>query len=357
MRHAVVTGGGTAGHVIPAIPVIELLQAQGWRVTFVGSDSGLEESLVAPLRVDYHSVKTGKLRRYFSGQNFIDAFRIPLGVWQAFRLLGHLKPDVVFSKGGFVSFPVVFAAWVRGIPVVAHESDLTPGLANRLATPFVTSFCVNFEPTVSAGIAGAKRVVVTGTPLRDVLTHGEAQRGLESMGFDGEKPVVVVTGGSLGAERLNELVREALGALCMRYDIMHVCGKGKLDQRLDAWPGYRQREFIGDGWGDVLAAADIVVSRAGANTLYELIALRKPHLLIPLSAKVSRGDQIENAAFAASRGFSSVVQESALSSDELVRAIDAIACDLDGWRAKLEAFEVCDSVSLIVAELQRAVSR
>lgn len=352
MTHVVITGGGSAGHVVPALPVIEAVQAKGWDVTYVGSDSGLEENLVAPFGVRYFGVRSGKLRRYFSLANVTDAFRVPFGVLQAFSILGRVKPDVVFSKGGFVAFPIVFAAWLRRIPVVAHESDLSPGLANRLSLPFVAALCVNFEATRVAG----KRVVHTGTPMRPALIRGERERGLASLGFSGERPFLVVVGGSLGAQRLNEIVREALGALTATFDVLHVCGAGKLDPRLAGKRGYVQREFVSDGWGDMLAAADLVVSRSGANALYELLYLKKPHLLVPLPATASRGDQIENAAHTEAKGFSKVVQEADLTAGLLVENLEALLHDLDRWRERLATFEPPDSTGLIVAELEAALA-
>jgi len=344
-----VTGGGSAGHVVPALPVIEALLEGGAEVHFVGGTSGLEERLVLPLGVAYHGIQTGKLRRYFSMTNLADAFRIPLGIWQAWRLVRRLRPGVVFSKGGFVSFPVVIGAWLNRVPVVAHESDLTPGLANRLAQPFVKSLCVNFPDTT----ARVRRVVATGTPLRRALVDGDPDRGRSLLGIDAERPVLLVVGGSLGAARLNEVVRSALHELLATHVVVHVCGAGKLDASLSATPGYIQREYVDDGWGDVIAAADLVVSRAGANALYEWLALAKPHLLVPLPRAASRGDQVENAAFAQSRGWSLVLPERKLDPTTLTSSIADLANLSGELRRRLQAFNARDSVRLIVDELLR----
>ena len=352
-----VTGGGTGGHVLPALPVVEALLARGVDVHFVGGRSGFEERLVTPLnaphseaKLIYHGIATGKLRRYFSLANLADAFRVPLGVWQAWRLIGRVRPDVVFSKGGFVSFPVVFGAWLRRVPVVAHESDLTPGLANRLAAPFVHSLCVNFD----AHKAQHRRVVVTGTPLRAELRQGDAGRGRQALGVAGDKPLLLVVGGSLGATRLNEVVREALDALLARYALVHVCGPGKVDSAHADTPGYTQLEYVDAGWGDIIAAADLVVSRAGAGALYEWCALAKPHLLVPLPKAASRGDQIENAAFAKARGWSLVLAEEALSAVTLVDSVAMLAAEASRIRERLTTFQARDSVALIIHELERA---
>ena len=347
---AVVTGGGSAGHVIPALPVIEALQGKGWEVSFIGSDSGLEERLVTPLGTPFFSVRTGKLRRYFSLANVTDALRIPLGVLQAFLILGRLKPHVVFSKGGFVAFPVVFAAWLRRIPVVAHESDLTPGLANRLSLPFVATLCVSFEGTRVA----ARRVVHSGTPIRDALLNGNADRGFDAAGLPGDRPMLVVVGGSLGAQRLNQVTRAALPGLTETFEVLHVCGAGHLDPEFESTTGYVQREFVSDGWGDILATAALVVSRSGANALHELLTLGKPNLLVPLPTTASRGDQIDNAAYAAERGYSTVLPEADLTPETLVAAARAVLDALEAWRTRLAEFEAPDATDLIVAELETA---
>ena len=349
----VVTGGGTAGHVVPALPVIETLLGRGCAVHFVGSNSNLERELVAPLGVPYHGIRTGKLRRYVSFANLLDCFRIPVGIWEAWRLLGRLRPEVVFSKGGYVSFPVVVAAWLRGIAVVAHESDLTPGLANRLSVPFVKSVCVNFDATTF----GKTRVALTGTPLRSALLAGNAERGRARLGIEPLRPILLVVGGSLGAEKLNAAVRAALPELLARYAVAHVCGAGKRDARLAATPGYVQLEYVAEGWGDVIAAADLVLSRAGANALYEWLALRKPHLLVPLPKTASRGDQIDNAAYAEQRGFSLVIPEHELNSTTLVAGVDKLAALAPDMRRRLADFQTRDSTALIVAELERAAGK
>lgn len=349
MKHLLCTGGGTAGHVIPAIPVIEQALARGVRVSFVGSTSGLEARLLAGLPVEYHGIASGKLRRYLSFENLVDVFRVLAGIWQALWLLRRLAPDVVFSKGGFVSFPVVFAAWVWRIPVVAHESDLSPGLANRLSLPFVRTLAVTFPVTTVVHFKG--RIVVSGTPLRPALLAGDAVRGRERLAAGSERPVLLVTGGSLGAAALNRAVVDALPTLLETFVVAHVCGPGKIPD-VQA-PGYHPFEYVGDGWGDLLAAADLVVSRAGANTLFELLALRKATLLVPLSRQASRGDQIENAAYAEQRGLCRVLPEEALDGASLARAISGTWEARPALLAALAGFEVPDAAGVLLQELAR----
>jgi UDP-N-acetylglucosamine--N-acetylmuramyl-(pentapeptide) pyrophosphoryl-undecaprenol N-acetylglucosamine transferase len=352
VKRLLVTGGGTAGHVVPAIPVMERLLESGVVVDFVGSGSDFERELLSGLPVRYHGISTGKLRRYFSLENVLDAFRVIRGTWQAYWLVRRLRPDVVFSKGGFVSAPVVFAAWLQRRPVVAHESDLTPGLANRLALPFVRTLCVNFPVTRPSRFKG--EVIYSGTPVRSALLNGDRAKGRALLGIPEGSAVVLVTGGSLGADRLNEVVRGALGGLLELASVVHVCGAGKTKD-IDR-PGYYQFEYVEDEWGDLLAAADVVVSRAGANTLYELLCLRKRNLLIPLPKKASRGDQLENAAYAQAEGFSHVIDESDLTATALVTAVNEILNVPGHESGKIAAFAPPDSVSLIVGALEQAAT-
>ena len=350
-----VTGGGSAGHVVPAIPVIEELLRRGCQVDFIGGRAGPERALLSALAIRYHAVVSGKLRRYFSLANLLDCARIPIGILQATWLLWRIRPDAVFSKGGFASFPAVVGAWLNRIPVVAHESDLTPGLANRLAKPFTSALCVNFEPTAAVA---SKRTVVTGTPLRAALAQGDAERGRALIGVEAadEREILLVVGGSLGAAKLNEIVRGALDGLLRRWIVVHVCGPGRLAHELANTPGYRQYEYINDGWGDVIAAADAVVSRAGANALYEWLVLAKPHLLVPLPRAASRGDQIENAAFAASKGWSLVIPEEQLDAASLRAGVAKLADQSAAIAERLATFRERDSTALIIAELERAVA-
>jgi UDP-N-acetylglucosamine--N-acetylmuramyl-(pentapeptide) pyrophosphoryl-undecaprenol N-acetylglucosamine transferase len=338
---------------VPALPVMQAFIDQGTKVDFIGSGSEFERTLVADLNVTYHGIAAGKLRRYFSLENLLDAFKVVFGMLQALLLIGRLRPTVVFSKGGFVSFPVAFAAWCWRVPVVAHESDLTPGLANRLAMPFVVSLCSNFPATKPHRFSG--ELVYTGTPVRSELLNGDAVAGRKLIAAEAGRPVIVVTGGSLGADRINAVVREAAAALCERAELVHVCGPGKvvtLEQ-----PGYHPFEYVRAEWGDLLAAATIVVSRAGANTLYELLCLRKPNLLIPLSRKASRGDQIENAAWAEAEGYCHVLAEEALTPVSLIAAVDEILAETEAESGKIAGFQPPDSVGLIVAVIKRAAGK
>jgi len=348
--HILFTGGGTAGHVTPNLALIHAARARGWQVSYVGSAQGIEHEMVQAQQVPYFAVASGKLRRYFDWQNFIDPFKLLLGVCQAFVLCLRLKPDVVFSKGGFVSVPVVVAAWLTRIPVISHESDVTPGLANRLAYPFCRRICLTFE--VSRRHLPEAKVLLTGTPVRNTITSGEARRGREALGLNGVKPVLLVFGGSLGAGAINRQVRAVLPELLATFDVVHVAGRGNIDPSL-AQSDYVQREFIGDEFGDVLAAADVVVSRAGANSLYELFLLRKPHLLIPLGSGASRGDQLVNAATFEQAGYSRVIQEAALTDAGFVSAVQDLLTDAEQLSEAMSSFPRPDSERMILAEIEQ----
>ena len=319
-KRIIFTGGGTAGHVTPNIALIEPLLREGWEVHYIGSESGMEKGLIAGLpEVVYHGISTGKLRRYFSWQNFIDPFRVIKGYVQARRLIRALQPDVIFSKGGFVSVPVVLGAGI--VPVIAHESDYSPGLSNRIAARFTDKVCLSFEDTLAHVQPG--KGIFTGTPIRPALYEGSRERALAFTGFSGEKPVLLVMGGSLGAQKLNELVREALPQLCERYEIIHLCGKGKNDCSC-ASCGYNQYEYINEELPDLFALSDIVLSRAGANSVFELLALNKPSVLVPLTSASTRGDQLLNAQYFEKKGYAKVVDQNTATPESLVAAIDEV---------------------------------
>ena len=319
MKRIILTGGGTAGHVTPNIALIPKLRELGYDIQYIGSYNGIEKELIEPFGIPYHGISSGKLRRYFSLQNFTDPFRVIKGFGEARKLIKGLKPDVIFSKGGFVSVPVVLAGKRCKVPVIIHESDMTPGLANKLAIPSAVKVCCNFPETLDALPEG--KAVLTGSPIRQELLTGDKDAARKMCGFTDEKPVILVIGGSLGAVAVNEAVRAALPELLKQFQIIHLCGKGKVDHSLKEIKGYCQFEYIKNELRDLFALADVVISRAGANAICELLALRKPNLLIPLSANASRGDQILNARSFERQGYSVVLEEEELNHDVLLDAI------------------------------------
>ncbi len=322
MKRIILTGGGTAGHVTPNIALIPKLRELGYDIQYIGSYNGIEKELIEPFGIPYHGISSGKLRRYFSLQNFTDPFRVLKGLREAKKLIRELKPDIIFSKGGFVSVPVVLAGKKNKVPVIIHESDMTPGLANKLAIPSATKVCCNFPETMN--YLPAEKAVLTGSPIRQELLTGNRIAALDLCGFTADKPVILVIGGSLGSVAVNTAVRDALPELLKTFQIIHLCGKGKLDESLTDQKGYKQFEYISEELRDIFALADIVISRAGANAICELLALHKPNLLIPLSANASRGDQILNARSFERQGFSMVLEEEAVNKETLLSAVQQL---------------------------------
>lgn len=319
MKRIILTGGGTAGHVTPNIALLPRLKELGYDIQYIGSYTGIEKELIEPFGIPYHGISSGKLRRYFSVQNFTDLFRVLKGFREAHKLIRQLKPDVIFSKGGFVSVPVVLAGKRCKVPVIIHESDMTPGLANKIAIPSAAKVCCNFPETLKSLPEG--KAVLTGSPIRQELLSGNKIAAMDMCHFTSDKPVILVIGGSLGAVAVNNAVREALPELLKDFQIIHLCGKGKMDESLKDVEGYCQFEYIKNELRNLFALADIVISRAGANAICELLALHKPNLLIPLSANASRGDQILNARSFERQGFSLVLEEEQLTKETLLAAV------------------------------------
>ena len=322
MKKIVMTGGGTAGHVTPNIALFDSLQKDGYEIHYIGSYEGIEKGLIEDKKIPYYGISSGKLRRYRSWKNLTDPFRVLHGFFQARRLLGRIRPNVVFSKGGFVSVPVVMAAKTRHIPVIIHESDLTPGLANKLAMPSATKVCCNFPETLP--YLPKEKAVLTGSPIRQELLHGNKQAAKDFCGFTGDLPILMVMGGSIGSVYINNAIRGCIDTLLTKYQIIHLCGKGNIDESLKDKKGYAQFEYISENLPDLFAAADLVVARAGANSICELLALHKPNILIPLSRNASRGDQILNANSFAKQGFSAVLEEEEVTSEKLMATIDDV---------------------------------
>lgn len=346
MKRIILTGGGTAGHVTPNIALLPKLRELGYEVQYVGSYDGIEKKLIEELGVPYHGIASGKLRRYFDLKNFTDPFRVVKGFFQAKKVLKEVRPDIVFSKGGFVSVPVVQAAKQLHIPVIIHESDMTPGLANKLAIPAATKVCCNFPETIPYLPAG--KAVVTGSPIREELRSGNKLAALDFCGFTSDKPVLLVIGGSLGSVAVNHAIRSILPDLLRTFQVIHLCGKGNLDESLNGTRGYVQYEYIKQELADLFALADVVVSRAGANAICELLELRKPNLLIPLPASASRGDQLLNAESFRKQGFSEVLQEETITPELLLTTISSLYQNRATYIAAMEKSTASNAVNTII---------
>ena len=346
MKRIILTGGGTAGHVTPNIALIPRLLELGYDILYIGSYQGIEKELIEPFGIPYHGISSGKLRRYFSVQNFTDPFRVLKGFGEAKRLIKELQPDVIFSKGGFVSVPVVLAGKHNKVPTIIHESDMTPGLANKIAIPSATKVCCNFPETLEH--LPKDKAVLTGSPIRQELLSGNRIAAMDLCHFSADKPVILVIGGSLGSVAVNNAVRLALPELLEHFQIVHLCGKGKVDDSLTSMKGYTQFEYIKDELRDIFALADIVISRAGANAICELLALRKPNLLIPLSANASRGDQILNARSFERQGFSMVLEEEELTKESLLEAVRKLYNDRSRFMDAMRDSNQQNSIDTII---------
>lgn len=352
MKRIILTGGGTAGHVTPNIALIPELEKRDFEIYYIGSKTGIEKELIGNFDIPYYGISSGKLRRYFDVKNFTDPFRIVKGYSEAKKIIKQIQPDVIFSKGGFVTVPVVKAASRKNIPCVLHESDISPGLANRLCIPSAKVVCANFPETIAN--LPENKAYLTGTPIRSELFSGNWLKGLDFCGFTANKPVILVIGGSLGSVRVNEAVRNILPELLKSYQVIHLCGKDKIDEGLHGTEGYVQFEYIQKELCDLLDAADLVISRAGANAICELLALHKPNILIPLSMEASRGDQILNAASFEKQGFSFVIREEELTSEKLLAAVKEVEENKEKYKAAMSASNQQDAAVKVADLIEKA---
>lgn len=352
MKKIVLTGGGTAGHVTPNIALIPALKKEGYEIYYIGSHNGIEKKLIEEYGIPYYGISSGKLRRYFDVKNFTDPFRVVKGLFDAKKIMKQLKPDVVFSKGGFVSVPVVMAAKKCHVPAIIHESDMTPGLANKLSIPSAYKVCCNFPETVSYLPEG--KAVLTGSPIRRELFDGNRLNGLDFCHFSINKPVILIIGGSLGSVAINTAVRSILPKLLKKYQVIHLCGKGNIDPTLEKTEGYVQFEYIKKELSDLMDAADVVISRAGANAICELLALKKPAILIPLPAASSRGDQILNAQSFEKQGFSYLLKEEDMTDTSLLEAIEYVFGNRTGYVEAMSKSPMNDAIGIIVGLINEA---
>ena len=351
VKKIVLTGGGTAGHVTPNLALIPALKKEGYEIVYIGSEQGMEKGLIEKENITYYGIPTGKLRRYLSFKNVTDVFRVISGIKEATSLIRKLKPDIVFSKGGFVAVPVVLGAKFNKVPVIVHESDMTPGLANKIAMPFAKKVCTTFPETVNYITKG--KGINTGTPIRKQLFEGQKQKGLELCGFTEEKPIIMVMGGSLGSVKINVQLRGALPTLLKDFQLVHICGKGNFDKKLENKKGYKQFEYLSEELPHIFAMSDVVISRAGSNSISEFLALKKPNLLIPLSAKASRGDQILNAQSFEKQGFSIVLQEEDMTYVSLEKAVRSLYNDRQKYIKNMENSHMSDGVKEVIKVIKK----
>ena len=355
MKKIVMTGGGTGGHVTPNLALIPRLMADGWEIHYIGGANSVEEEMISQVKgVQYYSVSVGKMRRYFDLKNFTDPFRVIKGIFQARKIIKKIKPDVVFSKGGFVSVPVVYGAKMNRVPVVTHESDMTPGLANKLCLPFATAQCCTFPEAVKYARG---KGVYTGSPIRPELLQGSRENGLRRFKFNSTKPVLMVVGGSSGAQAINECVRQALPRLTESFQVLHLCGKGNLIGSLEGTQDYVQCEFLNAEMADAYACSDILISRAGSNALCEILALRKPALLIPYPVGASRGDQILNAESFRSHGLSRVLDQAEMTPETLVNQVISLYHDRGNIYDAMAREPASNGIDNVLAQIYKAAKK
>ncbi len=348
-RKIVFTGGGSAGHVTPNIAIISELE--NWDIHYIGSRKGIEKELIEKMNIPYYGISSGKLRRYIDFENIVDVFRVMKGFAEARRLLKKLKPTLVFSKGGFVSVPVVIAAKSLGIPIFIHESDMTPGLANKISTRFATKIFTSFDETKA--YFPAEKTTVIGSPIRKELLTGSSERRRKLLGFDRKRPILTIMGGSLGAKKINEVVRGSLNQLTGSFQIVHLCGKNNTDDQFSTVPGYRQFEYVHEELSDILAATDIVLSRGGSNAIFEFLALSIPMLIVPLGLNQSRGDQILNAQAFQERGYSLTLDEENLNEKSLIESLEKLYKNKETFQRNMTDSQKGKALQTLVNEINK----
>ncbi|WP_446897265.1 undecaprenyldiphospho-muramoylpentapeptide beta-N-acetylglucosaminyltransferase [Clostridium sp. LBM24168] len=351
MKKIILTGGGSAGHVTPNLALVPGLKQKGYSIEYIGTKDGIERKIITAQKIKYYVISSGKLRRYFDIKNFTDPFKVVRGVFQALLIIRKVKPNIVFSKGGFVSVPVVIAAYLSKVPVIAHESDITPGLANRISAPYCNKICVTFPESLNKIKDG--KGILTGTPIRREIINGSKIIGRRICNFKDDKPVILIVGGSLGSKFINNMVRNSLDVLLRRYNVIHICGRGNIDKKMEGKTGYLQFEYVNEDMPHILNISDIVISRAGANAIFELLALKKPNMLIPLSRKSSRGDQILNAASFEKRGYSMVLSEDILEQDMFVKKIDELYCNRNNYINKMARSNIGNGSDRIIEVIEK----
>lgn len=347
----IMTGGGSAGHVTPNLALIPKLKKLGYEIQYIGTADGIERKIIEGENIKYNIISSGKLRRYLDIKNFSDPFKVIKGIFDAKQIIKREKPNIIFSKGGFVSVPVVIAGYLSKVPVITHESDMTPGLANKLAAPFCTKVCVTFPESLK--YISKNKGVVTGTPIREELFEGSKIKGYKICGFLDEKPIVMVIGGSLGSKVINDAIRSNINKILKKYNVVHICGKDNMDNNFVNLKGYKQFEYVKEELPHLMASADIFISRAGANVIFELLSLNKPNILIPLSAKASRGDQILNAKSFEESGYSMVIQEEELNDTILIQKVDELYKEKDVFINKMKTSSASNGVENIINLIQK----
>ncbi len=347
MATIILTGGGTAGHCTPNLALYPYLKNDFSKIVYVGSKNGIEKDIIEKTDIPYYSIPCAKYNRTNKKKNFTMPFKVVSGIMEAGKIIEKVKPDIIFSKGGYVSVPTVIAASIKKIPVISHESDFTLGLANKISSKFSKKVLTSFPDTAKH----IKNGEFVGPPIRNNIFNVSKEKAVNFFGFDGKKPILLITGGSQGAKIINDTVQKALKTLLLKFDVLHVCGKNNLIQ--DNIPnGYLQIEYLNE-MEYALNAASVCVSRAGSNTLFELMSLKIPCVLIPLPAGTSRGDQIANADYFQRKGLAEVLPQKVLTEESLISAINSVYLNRFNILRNFDANPINDAsrqISRIIAD-------
>ncbi len=354
MKKVLLTGGGTSGHVTANLALMHLLQKENMGIYYIGRTVGIEKDLVEKVdycKPTYYGISSGKLRRELNFENVKDFFKVGKGFFEAKKILKEVKPDIIFSKGGFVVVPVILAAKTLNIPIIIHESDYTPGLANKIAIPFAKVVCTSFESTKK--FINKAEVLYTGSPIREEVLKGNYETGKSFASFKEDKKVLLLIGGSQGARVLNEVLRKSVTkGYLSDFNVIHIVGKGNLDTSLN-FDNYKQFEYLNNELPHILAYSDFVITRGGANTLFELLALKKPHIIVPLSKKASRGDQIENAKEFSEKGYSKVIFEEDFTEDSLKENLLDLRNNYKSYVTNMEKYDKKDTLLTIMELIKK----
>lgn len=353
MKKIVFTGGGTVGHVTLNLLLIPYFLEEGWEVHYIGDHKGVEHEQIikSGLAVTFHSIATGKLRRYFSLQNMLDIFKVGWGVLQSLFIIGKIRPQALFSKGGFVSVPPVIAARTLGVPVFIHESDLSMGLANKIAYKFATTMYSTFEQPLALEkvkhVGAVTKVTanhnVTSLKLPEILAH-----------FDAQLPTLLFVGGSGGAKVFNDLISRHKTELTQRYNVVNLTGDSALNELSQNL--YRV-DYVTDLYLPLMREADVVVTRGGSNTLFELVAMGQLHLIVPLGKQASRGDQLENARYFEEKGYAKQLDESQLTLETLFASLEELLAEKDYYLTNMETSQDIQSVEEFYGLLMTDMAR
>lgn len=337
MNTIILTGGGTAGHCTPHLSILPYLKKDFKNVYYIGSKNGIEKEIIEKANIKYFPITCQKLVRKITIKNLKIPFSLIKGVNEAGAILDKVKPNVIFSKGGYVALPVVLAAKRRNIPVIAHESDYTVGLANKISSRYCKKMLTSFPETAK----NLKNGEYVGSPIRINLNGIDKEKTIKEFGFNGKKPIILITGGSTGAKAINDCVRKTLDKLLQKFNILHVCGKGNLDNKLENTKGYYQTEYLHE-LEKAYAVASLCISRAGSNTLFELLSIKMPTLLIPLPKGVSRGDQVLNANYFYKKGMVNMLEQENLTPESLYNEIMALFNNKKSIISNISKNPICD---------------